>query len=48
MAAGVVTFLALPVRADPFAACFIAAALVVGLLLEGWLGRGARWSRRSG
>ena len=41
VAAGVVTYLALPVRADPFAACFIAAALVVGMLLEGWLGRAA-------
>ena len=39
---GVVTYLALPVRADPFAACFIAAALVVGMLLEGWLGRAPR------
>jgi hypothetical protein len=41
IAAGVVTYLVLPVRADPFAACFIAAALVVGMLFEGWLGRRA-------
>ena len=51
VAAGVVTYLVLPLRADPFAACFIAAALVVGTAARGLAGppdravRGARADR---